>query len=76
MQTVDLDGTRSERISITSHDVLASSPSLSRRPRVFFATEQHNRGGRDESAFTRVFNALLPGHDRKGTDAKTDRNPS
>jgi len=27
---------------------------------------EHNRGGRDESAFTRVFNALLPGHDTSG----------
>jgi hypothetical protein len=31
----------------------------------FKAQSENDRGGRDKSAFTRVFNALLPGHDAR-----------
>jgi hypothetical protein len=41
--------------------VPASSPGLSRLPEREGTEQGNNRRGRDKSAFTRVFEALLPG---------------
>ncbi len=46
------------------------------KSQISFQEREADRGGRDESAFTRVFDALLPGHDRTDYSAATPNGSS
>ncbi len=65
-----------EHLDRVSNHVMASSPGRVPATPNFKAQSKNYRSGRDESAFTRVFDALLPGHDPgEYRVLRPDRNP-